>query len=77
MRSSNALVLRRMTGGGQASSEGLLDRLPDDCSVEDVLYHLYVLQAVERGQEDAAAGRVISMRKWSAMRRKWLRGAGT
>jgi predicted transcriptional regulator len=56
----------------------LLDRLPDDCSVEDVLYHLYVLQAVERGQEDAAAGRVISHEEVeSAMRRKWLRSAGT
>lgn len=56
----------------------LLDRLPDDCSVEDVLYHLYVLQAVERGQEDAAAGRVISHEEVeSAMRRKWLRGADT
>ena len=56
----------------------LLDRLPDDCSVEDVLYHLYVLQAVERGQEDAVAGRVISHEEVeSAMRRKWLRGAGT
>ena len=56
----------------------LLDRLPDDCSVEDVLYHLYVLQAVERGQEDVAAGRVISHEEVeNAMRRKWLRGAGT
>jgi len=56
----------------------LLDRLPDDCSVEDVLYHLYVLQAVERGQEDAAAGRVMSHEEVeSAMRRKWLRDAGT
>jgi hypothetical protein len=36
----------------------LLDRLPDDCSVEDVLYHLYVLQAVERGQADAAVRRL-------------------
>ncbi len=55
----------------------LLDRLPDDCSVEDVLYHLYVLQAVERGQADAAAGRIISHEEVeSAMRRKWLRGAG-
>jgi len=43
-----------------------------------VLYHLYVLQAVERGQEDAAAGRVISHEEVeSAMRRKWLRGVGT
>ena len=55
----------------------LLDRLPDDCSIEDVLYHLYVLQAVERGQADAAAGRTIHQEEVeSAMRRKWLRGDG-
>ncbi len=55
----------------------LLDRLPDDCSVEDVLYHLYVLQAVERGQADVAAGRTIPHEEVeSAMRRKWLRGDG-
>lgn len=53
----------------------LLDRLPDDCSVEDVLYHLYVLQAVERGQADAVAGWTISHEEVeTALRRKWLRG---
>lgn len=53
----------------------LLDRLPDDCSVEDVLYHLRVLQAVERGQADAAAGRIISHEEVeTAMRQRWLRG---
>lgn len=56
----------------------LLDRLPDDCSVEDVLYHLYVLQAVERGQADVAAGRTIPhLEVEAAMQRKWLRGGGT
>lgn len=55
----------------------LLDRLPDDCSVDDIFYHLYVLQAVERGQADAAAGRTISHEEVEkAMRRKWLRGGG-
>jgi len=63
--------------GAKQAVRALLDRLPDDCSVEDVLYHLYVLQAVERGQADAAAGRVISHEEVeNAMRRKWLRGAG-
>jgi predicted transcriptional regulator len=53
----------------------LLDRLPDDCSVDDVLYHLYVLQAVERGQADVAAGRTIPHAEVDdALRRKWLPG---
>jgi len=51
----------------------LLDRLPDDCNMEDVQYHLYVLQAVERGQADAVAGQTISHEEVdNAMQRKWL-----
>ena len=32
----------------------LLNRLPDDCSFEDIQYHLYVLQKIERGLKDAS-----------------------
>jgi len=54
----------------------LLDRLPDDCSLEDVLYHLYVLRQIELGQDDVAAGRVISHDDVAReLRRKWLLGA--
>jgi hypothetical protein len=64
-----------MTVEAKQTVRALLDRLPDDCSVEDVLYHLYVLQAVERGQADAAVGRTIPHEEVErAMRRKWLRG---
>ena len=53
----------------------LLDRLPDDCSLEDVEYHLYVLQAVARGEADEADGRVIPHEQVaSELRRKWLLG---
>jgi predicted transcriptional regulator len=70
-----------MEEGGVDTKEAvraLLDRLPDDCSVEDVLYHLYVLQAVGRGQADVAAGRTIPHEEVeNALRRKWLHsGAG-
>jgi predicted transcriptional regulator len=37
----------------------LLDRLPDNCSLEDVLNHVYVLQQVEEGLQSALEGRVI------------------
>ena len=51
----------------------LLDRLPDDCTLEDVLYHLYVLQAIDRGQADAEAGRTVTHEQVAAeMRRKWV-----
>jgi predicted transcriptional regulator len=51
----------------------LLDRLPDDCSLDDVLYHLYVIQAIEEGQADSKAGRTMSHEEVAeALRRKWL-----
>ena len=53
----------------------LLARLPDDCSLEDILYHLYVVQAIERGLVDAEAGRTISHEEVEErLRRKWLLG---
>ena len=27
----------------------LLDRLPDNCTIEDIQYHLYVLEKIKRG----------------------------
>jgi hypothetical protein len=54
----------------------LLDRLPDDCTLEDVQYHLYVVQAVAQGVTDEREGRTIAHAQVEAeMRRKWLIGS--
>jgi len=54
----------------------LLERLPDDCTIEDVLYHLYVLQEVEQGRAEAEAGRLIPHTQVvDELRRKWVLGA--
>lgn len=54
----------------------LLEKLPDDCTLEDVLYHLYVLQAIDRGLADAEAGRTIPHEEVAEeMHRKWVLGA--
>jgi predicted transcriptional regulator len=53
----------------------LLARLPDDCSFEDILYHLYVIRAVERGLEDADVGREISHEEVGhRLREEWVSG---
>lgn len=53
----------------------LLDRLPDDCSLDEVQYHLYVVHAVAQGQADEEAGRVIPHEQVAEeLRRKWLLG---
>ena len=54
----------------------LLDRLPDDYTMDEVLYHLYVVQAVGEGVADAEANRVIPHEQVSAkLRWKWLLGS--
>lgn len=56
--------------------KSLLDRLPDNCTLDDVLYHLYVVQSVERGLNDADTGRTIPHEQVAQeLRKKWLLGA--
>lgn len=50
----------------------LLNRLPEDCSLEDIQYHLYVLQKIERGLKDAEEGRVYSQAEVEKIMAKWL-----
>lgn len=50
----------------------LLDTLPDDCTLEDVHYHLYVLEKIKRGQADIEAGRVHTQEEVEAhFAQKW------
>ena len=45
-------------------------------ALDDVLYHLYVVQAVSRGISDGEAGRTIPHEQVAAdLRRKWLLGS--
>jgi hypothetical protein len=54
----------------------LLDRPPDNCSLDDVLYHVYVMQALARGEADRDAGRTMPHEQVKAqLRRKWLLAA--
>ena len=38
----------------------MLDRLPDDASYEDIQYHIYVQQKIDRGVEASERGDFIS-----------------
>jgi predicted transcriptional regulator len=54
----------------------VLDRLPDDCTLDEVLYHLYVVRSIERGLADVEAGRTIPHEEVAEeFRRKWVLGA--
>ena len=38
----------------------ILARLPDDASLEDIQYRVYVRQKIEHGLEDARTGRTVT-----------------
>jgi predicted transcriptional regulator len=50
----------------------LLELLPDDASLEDIQYHIYVRQKIARGLEDIEAGRTISEEEFEARMSQWL-----
>jgi len=50
----------------------VLDTLPEETSLEDIQYHLYVLQRVERGRQDIEAGRVIPQAEVERRMARWL-----
>jgi hypothetical protein len=52
--------------------ECLLNKLPDDCSVEDIQYHLYALEKVRRGLEDARVNGTLSQEEVESRMSKWL-----
>ena len=50
----------------------LIERLPDDCTLEDVQYHLYVQQKVVRGLEDVRHGRLLSQQEVERRMARWI-----
>lgn len=52
--------------------EQLLHKLPENCSVEDIQYHLYVLEKVRRGLDDAREHGTLSQQDAETRLRPWL-----
>ena len=50
----------------------LLDRLPEEASLEDIQYHIYVRQKIQSGLDDVGAGRVLSEEEVEKRLAKWL-----
>jgi predicted transcriptional regulator len=51
----------------------VLESLPDDCSLEDVQYELYVRQKLEEGERAADMGQTVPHDEVIREAREWLR----
>lgn len=52
--------------------EALLSKLPDDCSLEDIQYHLYVIEKVRNGLDIADSQGAISQQEVEQRFVEWL-----
>jgi len=51
----------------------LIKQLPDDITLDDVMYHLHVRHKVLRGLEASKQGKTVSHEQVKEQAQKWLR----
>ena len=52
--------------------ESLLQKLPENCSLEAIRYHLYVLDKVRQGLDNARQHGTVSQEEAEKQLSKWL-----
>ena len=54
----------------------LIKSLPDDCTLEDIQYHLYVRAKVERGIRAIDEGIVVTQEEAEKKVKEWVKSSG-
>lgn len=62
----------RITTPKQELTE-LLSNLPEDSTLEDIQYHLYVLENIKQGQAEIIAGEGVTKEQARERLAKWLK----
>ena len=60
------------TANAKQDVERLLEQLPDTSTLEDIQYHLYVLEKIQRGRTDIADGRRYTAAQARERLARWL-----
>ena len=50
----------------------MIANLPDDCTVEDIQYHLYVIEKIQNGMQDIEDDKTLSHEEAQEKMSKWL-----
>jgi hypothetical protein len=50
----------------------ILESLPEDASLEDIQYHIYVRQKIDHGLNDVETGHTLSEEDFDQQMAKWL-----
>jgi len=60
-----------MGATAKQEAQRILDALPDDASLEQIQYHLYVVQKIEAGLRDADEDRIYSQEEVERRIAQW------
>lgn len=66
-------IIKSKTLNPKRSASKLLKDLPDNCSYEDIQYHLYVLQKIEKGLVDVENGKTYTTDQMKMKLKRWIR----
>ena len=50
----------------------ILDQVPDDATLEEIQYRIYVRQTIDRGLEDVKNGKTVSQQEMESRMARWL-----
>ena len=64
--------MRTSVISAKSQVQKLLEKIPDDASLEDIQYHIYVREKIERGLKDIKEGRLLSQKEVEKRMSKWL-----
>ncbi len=51
----------------------VISRMPEESTLEEIQYHLYVLECIERGERDIENGRTMGHDEVESRLAKWLK----
>ena len=63
----------RIMSTAKREVEALLEKLPDECTLEDIQYHLYVLEKIRNGIAAAEEHGSVTQEEAEARLAKWTR----
>ena len=59
-------------GSAKEEVRRLLEVIPDTASFEDIQYHIYVREKIERGLEDVKNSNLLSQEEVEQRMRQWI-----
>ena len=65
-----------MSETAKAKAIAVIQRLPEDVTLDDIMYALYFRQRVDRGIEEARSGQTVPHEEVVRNVAEWLRSAG-